>query len=367
MKKFLLVAALSGCLFSANAQNVIEQPTFFDNWQIGLDAGVQTPLKGHSFIQNMRGNYGVHIAKQLTPVVGVGVESQAGVNTSWSKTAFDNLYVGAYGTADLFNLLGGYQCAPRVFSIDAVTGIGWLRDLYAGHPDRNAIAAKAGLNFKFNVSDNFSIAIKPDVLWRIAESDLPTQFDARRARFDCMVGFNYNFGPGFQCVAVPDNSAEFAALNAQINALRADVATAATALAASTADNAALAAALAECQAQPAQVVNDTTNTLTSVRYVFFKLGSSVITPDQMPNVEMIASYLKNHPDAKVEVKGYASADGNQDFNIKLAQNRAESVKKALVAKYKIDPARIIAKGEGIGHMFSEESWNRVSICTLQD
>lgn len=366
MKKFFFVAALSGCLLSANAQNIIEQPSFFDNWQIGLDAGVQTPLKGHSFIQNMRGNYGVHVAKQLTPVVGVGVEGMAGVNTSWSKTAFDNLYVGGYGTADLFNLFGGYNCAPRVFSIDAVTGIGWARDIYAGHGSSNAIAAKAGLNFKFNVSDNFSIAIKPDVLWKISERNLPTEFNAKRARFDCMVGFNYNFGPGFQCVVPVDNSAELAAMNAAVNAMRADLDAATAALAATTADNAALAAALADCQAQPAKVVVDSTNTLTSVRYVFFKLASSKITPDQMPNVEMIAAYLKNHPEAKVEIKGYASADGNQEFNIKLAQSRAEAVKNALVSKYKIDAKRIVAKGEGIGKMFAEESWNRVSICTLE-
>ncbi len=80
----------------------------------------------------------------------------------------------------------------------------------------------------------------------------------------------------------------------------------------------------------------------------------------------MVASYLKNHKDAKVVVKGYASQDGNEEFNIKLAQARAESVKTALVNKYGIEANRIQAEGEGIGHMFSENDWNRVSICTLQ-
>ncbi len=83
-----------------------------------------------------------------------------------------------------------------------------------------------------------------------------------------------------------------------------------------------------------------------------------------MPNVEMIADYMKHNPKSKVEIKGYASQDGNLDFNIKLAQNRAESVKKLLVKKYGISADRISASGEGIGHMFKEESWNRVSICT---
>lgn len=43
MKKILLAAACVGCMMSANAQDVIERPTFADNWSIGLDAGVTTP------------------------------------------------------------------------------------------------------------------------------------------------------------------------------------------------------------------------------------------------------------------------------------------------------------------------------------
>lgn len=80
----------------------------------------------------------------------------------------------------------------------------------------------------------------------------------------------------------------------------------------------------------------------------------------------MIADYMKNHPQSKVVIKGYASKDGNLDFNIKLAERRAESVKTALVKRYKIAASRITAEGEGIGNMFEEESWNRVSICTLE-
>lgn len=100
---------------------------------------------------------------------------------------------------------------------------------------------------------------------------------------------------------------------------------------------------------------------------MFFRIGSAVITADQQPNVEMIADYLKNHPQAKVIVKGYASPDGNYDFNVKLAAKRAESVKNALVSRYKIAASRIDASGQGIGEMFSEPSWNRVSICTIEE
>ncbi len=37
-----------------------------------------------------------------------------------------------------------------------------------------------------------------------------------------------------------------------------------------------------------------------------------------------------------------------------------------LVKRFKVSPDRITAEGEGIGDMFEEQSWNRVSICTLE-
>ena len=42
-------------------------------------------------------------------------------------------------------------------------------------------------------------------------------------------------------------------------------------------------------------------------------------------------------------------------------------MKNILVNKYKIDAARITAEGQGVGNMFSEPDWNRVSICTLEE
>ncbi len=94
------------------------------------------------------------------------------------------------------------------------------------------------------------------------------------------------------------------------------------------------------------------------------KAGTS-ITADQRANVERIAAYLKSHPNATCEIKGYASPEGNQENNIKLANGRAASVKDMLVKKYGIAANRIKAEGQGISNMFDELSWNRVSICEI--
>ena len=98
---------------------------------------------------------------------------------------------------------------------------------------------------------------------------------------------------------------------------------------------------------------------------VHFPVNKTAITADQRPNVERIAAYMKSHPEATCEIKGYASPEGPQDNNIKLANGRAASVKDMLVKKYGIAANRIKAAGQGISNMFDELSWNRVSICEI--
>lgn len=379
--------AIASTLLGAQAQNIIETPRFDANWSAGLEGGVSTPLAhGHSFFPDMRGIVGAHVQKQIAPAFGLGVEASFGVNTSsWyghhSVTAFDNSYVGAYGAVNLMNLFGRSCCAVRPFEIELLAGAGWGHDYVYNGPnenygrkDWNYFATRAGVRFNFNVNSHVTISLKPTVTWNMTGSAYQPEFDIKwtsagysrkLATFDCMLGLTYHFGPRFTKATLgsPD---ETEALNNEINRLRGEIAACNAATAAAAATAADLANQLQACQNRKPEIVKEVSNNLQSVRYIFYKVGSSVITSDQMPNVEMVASYLKNHKDATVMVKGYASQDGNLDFNIKLAQARAESVKNALVNKYGIKASRIKAEGEGIGHMFSENDWNRVSICTLE-
>ncbi len=380
MKKTLILPLLAIGTMTASAQAIYQQPSFCDNWSLGVNGGVTTPLTNDPFFKSMRGTAGLTLSKQITPVLGLGVEGQAMFNTSsWgthSSTAIDRSYVGAYGTVDLMNLFGGYQCETRPFTIAAVLGAGWGHDYYtkSERPDWNYFATKAGLNFNFNVSPDVTITLQPSVMYDMSDAragQSSASYNANKATFNFTGGVTYHFGgSGFDCVA-PFDPALAESLNLQINDLRAQLADANAAAQQWQSNAVRLKNELDACNNRPVETVVETVvdvnNYLNSVRYVFFKLGSSVITPDQMPNVEMIAAYLKNHPEASVQIKGYASQDGNEEFNIKLAQNRAESVKNALINKYKVPASRIQAEGQGIGHMFQEESWNRVSICIIND
>lgn len=384
MKKLCIAAAaVLSVAGAASAQN-LEGSKLTDNISITLKGGVATPLHGQgaSFWQNMRGVAGVELRKQLTPVFGLGVEGEAGVNTStWNRSqslhnVFDNSYVGVFGTVNFNNLFAGYAGQPRVFEVEGVAGAGWLHTYMpkSQGKDSNSFGTKAGVNFNFNLGQSkaWTLSIKPAVVWNMAPGDYRGQstvyYDGDNAAFELEAGITYHFlnsngTHSFAYVAPCD----FTAVNEQINALRAENAALQAANADATAAAAVLAAQLDECMNRPVKVVTETNNNLESVRYVFYKIGSSKITNDQLPNVEMIADYLKHNPTANVVIKGYASQDGNLDFNLKLAAARAESVKTALVNKYGVKADRIKAEGEGIGHMFKEESWNRVAICILND
>ena len=389
MKKLLLTACLAAATLVASA-DAYERPSFCEGWSVGLTTSAATPLKGHSFFENMRPTVGLVLDKKISPAFALGVEGIFSFNTSsWntafgrlthSSTAFDHSYVGAFGALDFMGLSSNVK--HRVFSMGIQAGAGWGHSYFSSKPytdskdkfpkDHNFFATKAGLFFNFNLSENFTIAIEPSVIFDMSDAHTETSsacYNADYAAFNLQAGFKYHFGKPFAAIRAYD-AAEIDALNAQINALRAEVAAAVAATAVEAERAAALDAALQEClnKKPVVEVVKEVTvdNRLNTILDVFFNIGSSVITPAQMPNVERIADYLKTHPNYKVVIKGYASKDGNREFNLKLAKRRAESVRDTLINKYGIKANRITAEGCGIGEMFEVESWNRVSVCTLE-
>ena len=377
MKNIILTSVLAlGSVTAVSAQQAIETPKFGDNWSLGINGGVTTPMSHSAFFGGMRPVIGLDLGKKITPVFKVGAEAVFGINTSTqngrgprSKNAFDDSYLGAYGAVNLFNLFGGYPGTTRPFDIDLRAGAGWGRSFETEIADFNYFGTKFGLDFNFNVTDNLTIAVSPAFLWNMTTTPVrqsTASYDKNRANFQLTAGVTYNFGGNGFKVVEPYNQAQVDDLNSQINTLRGAVGALDAANAALKAQNGELEAQNEALRNRPAQVVTQVKNNLESVRYVFFKLGSSTIGPDQQPNVEMIAAYLNNHPGSQVVIKGYASKDGPEDVIIRLANQRAQSVKDALMKRYKIPASRIVAEGQGIGEMFEEESWNRVAICILE-
>lgn len=376
MKKF--IAVIVACLTCSGiyAQRAYEGANLGDNWSIGIHAGVTTPLTHSAFFPNMRATWGLGIGKQLTPFFGMGVEAMTSINTTASKTAFDNTNVSLLTSVNLSNLFAGYWGTPRLFEIETVAGLGWLHYAQNGDGDRNSISSKLGLNFNFNLGEAkaWTIGIKPALVYDLnACGERNVGFNANRAAWEITAGLKYHFrcsnGKHHISFAKLYDQAEVDALNEQVNNLRQTNVDQEAELTAANQRNAELEQQLADCKNQGPVIVTDTITshkkTLESV--VTFRQGGVSVVASQTPNVERIATYLKNHEKATVSIKGYASPEGKDEVNARIAQQRADAVKSLLVKRYKIAENRITAEGQGVGNMFEEPDWNRVSICTIHE
>lgn len=376
MKKFIAVTVACLTCSGIYAQRAYEGANLGDNWSIGIHAGVTTPLTHSAFFPNMRATWGLGIGKQLTPFFGMGVEAMTSINTTASKTAFDNTNVSLLTSVNLSNLFAGYWGTPRLFEIETVAGLGWLHYAQNGDGDRNSISCKLGLNFNFNLGEAkaWTIGIKPALVYDLnACGERNVGFNANRAAWEITAGLKYNFrcsnGKHHISFAKLYDQAEVDALNEQVNNLRQTNVDQEAELTAANQRNAELEQQLADCKNQGPVIVTDTITshkkTLESV--VTFRQGGVSVVASQTPNVERIATYLKNHEKATVSIKGYASPEGKAEVNARIAQQRADAVKSLLVKRYKIAENRITAEGQGVGNMFEEPDWNRVSICTIHE
>lgn len=388
MKKAILLAAMALSMAGASAQTTVAGSKFTDNWSFTLKGGAVMSSKSvadNGFWDNARGIVGAELRKQITPVFGLGVEGEWTINTSsWagyrSGNWFDHQYVGVFGAVNLMNAFAGYTGAPRLFELEVVGGTGWLHAYYphTSGKDGNSWATKVGMNFNFNLGESkaWTLAFKPAYLWNMNGNPRPNilgyeaRYDSNFGYLELEAGITYHFGNSngthHFTVVRPYDQSEIDALNAQINALRGE-------LEASGVNNAALLAQIADLQAQldacnrRPPVVEKVVKDLNNIRYVFFNCGSAYVQPNQQPNIAMVADQLKENTNATVTVKGYASKDGSAAFNRKLAERRAEAVRKELVKRYGIASDRVKAEGMGIGDLFQENSWNRVSVCTVHE
>jgi outer membrane protein OmpA-like peptidoglycan-associated protein len=376
MKRFLTGLAVCAAVMNVSAQSTaFESNKLTDNWSVGIKAGATTPLTHSAFFDNMRPVFGVNLSKELTPFFGVTGEVMASVNTSESTTAFDAASLNLLGRANLSNLFCGWKGYTRLFEMEAVAGFGWGRYIY-NHTladDKNTLLSKVGLNFNFNLGESkaWTIAVRPALVYDLKVGNDHLKFNANQAAWELTAGVQYHFKSSngkhhFTPVKAYDQN-EVDGLNAQINNLRGQLNNANAALDNAQKENAGLKKALNDCQNEEktVQVVDNSKKSLESV--VTFGQGKTVVATSQMPNVERVATYMKHHKDAKVSIKGYASPEGSVEVNERIAKQRAEAVKSVLVNKYKIAANRIEAEGQGVGNMFEEADWNRVSICTIAE
>lgn len=99
-------------------------------------------------------------------------------------------------------------------------------------------------------------------------------------------------------------------------------------------------------------------------RDIFFPIGNTNIAKSQSTKIAEIVEYMKENPDAKITLTGYADkGTGSAAFNDKIAARRALTVYNTLAAKG-VAKSRMIKESKGCRvQPFEENDMNRVTIC----
>lgn len=278
---------------------------------------------------------------------------------------------------NLHNLLLGYN-EERVWNAIPYFGFGITRlmsenDYAHGYSvgllntfkinSRMAVNLDLGYNFS---DDDFSGAA------RSSHKNYGTSFPLTDRHFSVALGLTFNLGKsgwtkaGYSEALYLQYQQEIDELNGRIRDAENDKN---RALADKDAKIAELQRALADCQSkagngnQPVSTNSGQKAPVVLQPIVLFSQGSSVVETSQYPALELIANYMKNHPEAIVLIKGYASPEGSNQINQQLSKDRAAAVNKLLVEKYNISANRLKAEGFGpTDKLFEEPAFNRVVI-----
>ena len=374
MKKTILLSVLALGALTINAQTVVVKGGgFWDNWSMGVQGGATMKMSGEGFFKSARPAFGLTLGKQWTPILGMDIQGMGYVNTTNSSTMIDASDVSLIGRMNLMNLFAGYNGMPRPFEVETVTGLGWLHHYMTGSGDTDDLSARVGLNFNFNLGEDaaWTLGIKPAVLFNLT-GEYPSKklaFNRNKANMEILLGLTYHFADGdgnrhFALVNAIDPLA-LAAMNEEINDLREVIVAKDVELVGLADELMVVQEQLNEARNKEMEATGQTIKILESV--VAFPFNQSDVQTSQMPSLEHVANYLKDNPDAKITVNGYASPEGTEEYNLQLSQRRADAVKNILVDKYGIAADRINAIGHGVGDVFSVPAWNRVGICTIDE
>lgn len=379
---------------SAQEETVYSGTKFFDNWYVGLNAGVGTGTTHQAILKNLNPNVGIRLGKSFSPVFGAGLDfdffftyKHGGL---YSEYGFDNnslgdasfikyQQIGIFFIVNLSNAIKGFYGEPRKFEVSPLVGFYWGHNYGDGATMgtyKNTLVNKIGVNCAWNFGKNkeWQAFVEPSMNFAIAGAQADeygtgsqtVQYNINNSFLQLNAGVNYRFknsnGAHYFMIANSCDPLEFDELNNTVNELRAAQRDSIKAL---EAKNDALADELNACLGEPQEVVVEK-EVAPNMPSIFFQVGRADVTAAQQQNVAIVAEILKNHPTFKLMIKGYASPEGNSDGNNVLADKRAEAVKTMLVNKYKINPSRIKAEGCGAtDKLFEIYECNRVAMLFL--
>lgn len=350
--------------FVPSGKTYYYSPAFRDNWFMSVGAGTQTFLAEHKGRLQFSLAMAVDFGKWFSPYWGARISASGGAlrlryPSENDMAHYKDVVVSADFLWDMTNTIGGYD-PYRIVSVVPFIGVS------TAYAFKNSLSGKTfsmagtgGIRFSFRLCRYVDLYAE----WKadIVSDSFNGVIHSKRAEaiFSVLGGFTFNFGGSrFKSYNPVEEEFAMAAMNSKVNMLRAslDSCMKAESRAASAPKPAPVKEVVVEMQ-KPCSVA------LTST--VRFSINSAVITNEEMINVYNIARWMKNNPDYKVTVTGYADKDtGTPEFNEDLSRRRAEAVVSVLVEKYGIASDRLVMQAEGgsIQPYPDNNNWNRVVV-----
>ena len=266
-------------------------------------------------------------------LVNVGVFAGIGANIAWGNdeaataqsnmnAAYTNLINSAYGTTT--------PEANKVAKSDPA-----LSYLWDGSKVR--LTGRVGANVDFRVSERVSLGLE------VSANTLNDHYNSKKAGnsdwyFNALVGAKFTLGKSYTTKTVPAPKPVEKIIERIIE--------------------------------KPAPAPVPKTETKQEAvdenfrRDIFFPIGNSNIAKSQTTKIAEIVTFMKENPDAKITLTGYADkGTGSAAFNDKIAARRAQTVYNTLAAKG-VAKNRMIKKSMGSRvQPFEENDMNRVTIC----
>ena len=267
-------------------------------------------------------------------LVNVGVFAGIGANIAWGndeaataqsnmKTAYTNLINSAYGTTTIPE-------ANKVAKSDPA-----LSYLWDGSKVR--LTGRVGANVDFRVSERVSLGLE------VSANTLNDRYNSKKAGnsdwyFNALVGAKFTLGKTYTTKTIPAPKPVEKIIERIIE--------------------------------KPAPAPAPKTETKQEAvdenfrRDIFFPIGNTNIAKSQRTKIAEIVEYMKENPDAKITLTGYADkGTGSVRFNDKIAARRALTVYNTLAAKG-VAKSRMIKQSKGCRvQPFEENDMNRVTIC----
>ena len=372
----ILFFMLCGSVANAQETQVVEvyqyhpNYSFWSNWSIGVNGGMTLNIDCNNTYSTIEPSYGLNLflSKELNYIWDLRLQ---GTYHKINNGLGQGLSMGVGFTFSIFDAIKiNPERLWRLYLL-ATVGMGVDKNGYTVDNYGNVCyMANTGIGFSYRIAEKWTGSLESSVY---LPGDLGKPWDGGFKGYYIYnsVGLAYNFGvTEYDKVRIEQESQltqeNFDALAQERDQAKAELASAkqkertlqekvvAIEKQIATEKVTKNDAELAKLKAQIAQMKEEQLTFYALPLSILYSIDQYRVPSGEMRKMKAIAKVMKDNPDYKFTIVGFADYSGTPEYNQKLSLKRAEEVKKVLVNKYGIDADRLEVVGKGQTESFGD-------------